>query len=183
MDEETRAHKERLLSIYQENLREMEVRAAKFGLNTPLPIINEIKEHRKNIDELRIQLRTNAEEVTFDRLLVGIEDLQRFVREEGVRAVNEYNQAFGDQGMLGFGLLAPLSGGILATGGLAHLYQEYVRGVYLTDQHNIISIVIYAVGIPLSGYLTFKLGKSISDSKYDWFVYRMGYDPFDRKRK
>lgn len=182
MDEETRVHKERLLAIYQENLREMEVRAAKFGLNTPLNIINEIKGHRRDIDELRILLSTNAEEVTFDKLLIGIEELQRAVREEGERAVKTYHEAFWDQGMLGFGLMAPFCGGVLVTIGLDYLYQQYLRGNIIVDQYNFVSMLIYVVGLSLTAYLTFKLGSRISKSKYDWFVYRMGYDPFSKQK-
>jgi hypothetical protein len=69
MDAETYNHKQRLLAIYQDNLRELELQAARFGANPPLNIINEIKHHRKNIEEIRLTLRTNAEEVTFDKLL------------------------------------------------------------------------------------------------------------------
>ena len=183
MDGATRIHKERLLGIYQENLRELEIRAAKFGLSAPLYLINDIKDHRKTIDELRIQLRVNAEEVTLDQLLIGIESLQRIIHEEGVRVIKEYNQAFGDQAMLGFGLMAPIGGGILATYGLVYIYQTHIPNIYLVDQYNIIPALIYIVGITMSIYITIKLGKFISNSKYEWFVYRVGYDPFNRKRK
>jgi hypothetical protein len=183
MDEETKDHKLRLLAIYQVNLRELEVQAANHGKYLPLPLINEIKHHRKNIENLRIQLELNAQEVSFDKLLVGIEELQKFIREEGTRAVKEYNRAFGDQAMLGFGLMAPLGGGILLTMGLDYLYRQYVKGMSFADQYDLISIAIYIIGVTLTLYFTYRLGSLITQGKHDYFVYRMGYDPFDREKK
>jgi len=182
MDEETRDHKQRLLNVYQENLRELEIQSAQFGSTPPLHIINQIKHHRKEISQLQAELRTNAEEVTFDRLLIGIEELQKFVRDEGIRAVEEYNRAFGDEAEVEMGLIAPLSGGVLATMGIDYLYRQYVKGGTFADQYNLVSILIYATGLSLSGYITFRLGKFISDSKYEIFIHRLGYDPFAKQR-
>jgi hypothetical protein len=177
MDEETKDHKLRLLAIYQENLRELELQAARFGQSPPLNIINEIKHHRKNIQDLQTQLELNAQEVPFDKLLLGIEDLQRFARQEAKRALEEYGQIFASQGMLGFGLLSPLCGGILVTMKLEQLYQQYLRGTSFIDQYHLVSAAIYILGFSLSGFLTYKLGEAITRSKYDHYVYRMGYDP------
>jgi hypothetical protein len=96
MDAETYNHKQRLLAIYQDNLRELELQAARFGANPPLNIINEIKHHRKNIEEIRLTLRTNAEEVTFDKLLVDIEELRKFARDEVKRTFEVYEEIHRD---------------------------------------------------------------------------------------
>jgi hypothetical protein len=128
MDEATLDHKRRLLAIYQDNLRELEIQAARFGANRPLIIINEIKEHRRNIDDLRVQLTTNAEEVTFDKILVSIEKLRQFRRIEILGFVyrsliiqNKYHQQFGNTAMLsliGVGLAYGLDG-------LYRVYNKY----------------------------------------------------------
>jgi hypothetical protein len=109
MDEATLDHKRRLLAIYQDNLRELEAQAARYGANLPLITINEIKHHRKNIDDIRVQLTTNAEEVTFDKLLVNIEQLRQFRRTEilgfvlkSLQIQKKYHEQFGNTALFSF---------------------------------------------------------------------------------
>lgn len=182
MDEETRDHKLRLLAIYQDNLRELEVQSAQHGITPPLIIINQIKGHRKNIDDLRMQLSVNAEEVTLDKLLVGIEDLRKFVQEEGRRVTKEYENLFWDQGMLGFGLFSVFGVGIILARVADWLYQTSILGIPFRGAHDSISYLIYFVGFIIGGYSAFKVGGSITKSKYDELARRLGYDPTERKR-
>ena len=91
MDNETIEQKRRLLSIYEENLKELEIRSALFGINTPIIVINEIKFARRNIEQIRLMLETNAQEVSYNQLLISIEQLQRYVFEESRKTILAYS--------------------------------------------------------------------------------------------
>src|SRR5262245_57329436 len=102
MDEETLEHKQYLLAIYQDNLRVLEVQAAFYGLTPPLQIVNQINYHQQQIKQLRLTLETNAQEVSFDSLLLTIRDLQRYVQEESQRTLLSYHELLRDAEVRGF---------------------------------------------------------------------------------
>lgn len=178
MDRETYDHKMRLLAIYQDNLRELEKQLAQHGAYPPLQLINNLKYHRKNIDDLQIQLRTNAEEVTFDKLLVGLEDLRKFGREEARRAFAAYREAYSTQAGLPLAVMGIFSGGMLTTGGVESLYQKYIRSAPLDGSRDSISIIIYAIGALLSGAMAFGYGRFMTNRWHNYMVWKLGYDPF-----
>jgi hypothetical protein len=184
MDEETYNHKLRLLAIYQDNLRELEVQAARFGANPPLNLFNEIKYHRKNIDDIRIQLPANAEEVTFDKLLISIEELRKFVRDEVKRAVdasddkNERDYAY-SQGLVGL-----FSAGMLISLGVAYLYDTYINGVQSNGiPKNVGSIVVFVICFAISIAITIRVGARLIRKSRGEFIHRIGYDPHEPRER
>ena len=183
MDEVTREHKLRLLTIYKENLRELEIQAAHFGLTPPLGVVNGIKDARREIEAIVLELEVNAQEVSFDRLLLGIEDLQRLRRDEAKRVLKAHNETHWDDGMLALGVMVPFSVSMVAALGLNQLYRTYIRGVYIEDAYNLISVLIFVIILPVGLYYMVRLGKWVNKTKDDEFVKRVGYDPFEEKKK
>jgi hypothetical protein len=174
MDEETRDHKQRLLNIYQGNLEELQIQSARFGSNPPLIIINEIKEHRRNIDELRIQLELNAQEVSIDKIIVGIEDIQRLSHKEARRALKEYTYVFRTQVGLGLGVVGLISGGLHFTNWII----KSIRPRPMNAPIDIVDIALYIIGGIFSVSFGLWFGFTMSESKRRHFNFRMGYDPF-----
>jgi hypothetical protein len=182
LDEETKDHKLRLLAIYQDNLRELIEQAARFGQNPPLNIINEIKFHRKNIQDIRLQLELNAQEVPFDKLLVGIEDLRKFAEEEAKRVLRAYNEIHYEDPSLGQGLIGVFAAGVFLSMGVDYLYLKYIKHQGFDSQRDIVSILIYVVGVFVGSYFTYRIGKWIVNNQRKDLVYKVGYDPLDRKK-
>lgn len=175
MDEETVAHKRQLLAIYEGNLRELEIRTAMYGINTPLSVINEIKHAKHNIEQLRLTLETDAQEVSFDQLLVSIEQLQRYVFEESRRVIIAYQTMIREarnrntMWILGMGVFG------LAMGTGAAAYEKLRTGEFPEKIvfSQLSSLLIY--GAPL----TFRL---IADYRYkkQWsvkFEEQFGFPP------
>ena len=145
MDEETRNHKERLLAIYLDNLRELEVQAARHGVNPPLILVNEIKHHRQNIFDIQKQLNENADEQSFDKILYGIEDLRRFSKEEAIRVLKEYNDVHRGEPMLGQGLVGVFASGVCLAFGLDYLYLTFIKHQSMESTRDAVSILIYGL--------------------------------------
>jgi hypothetical protein len=178
MDAEDYNHKMRLLAIYQDNLRELEVQAARFGANLPLILINEIKFHRQNIEAIRLKLHTNAQEVTFDKLLISIEELRRFVANEVKRAFDAYDAVQAQEYGRSWGVLSLFSFGMLIILGTIYLYQEFVKG--RTDGHFVwdgVSIAIAVGGVAANIAVAARMLIWLTRKSREELVRRLGYDP------
>jgi hypothetical protein len=174
VDTETHNHKLRLLEIYKDNLRELELQAARFGANPPLNIINEIKHHRKNIDDIRLTLRTNADEVTFDKLLVNIEELRNFARDEVQRAFDIYGEIHRDDVARAWTGIFIFSGTALLIGGVVLLYQ-YIKGDFLP--HNI-SFAITMGGAIIGFILAMSWGFREAQRQDVKLLQKFGFNPY-----